>query len=135
MSTIPIEILRGNLDQFHDQRPGPEERLLLAEAMWLAIPPHRRPHGFSTALVGINLAWDSSVVGYTPRNATPCPACHNHPIGRCLVCSASDEDPVRWPMMMAKERTLILAGPPLQKRVMKARTQRERRVIVQGTSA
>lgn len=129
MSTYPTEILRANLDRFSDNRPGPEEQLIAAESAWLAIPPWRRPRNFSTALIGIDLIWTDRVIGYIPQPLTPCPACHDHPIGRCLVCSASNDDPVRWPMMPRKERLKILAGPPLRKQVTATKTRREQRAV------
>lgn len=126
------EVAWGDMEDVADEAsPGPLDRLLAAEAAWLAIPPRRRPQSFSAILVGVGLAWDGTVVGYTPRYMAVCPACHDHPIGRCLVCSASDEDPARWPMMDLKERARLLAGPPLRKRVTKANTRRQKRATTQ----
>lgn len=121
-----VEIAWGSMVHVCDPGAGPEERAAAAEAAYLAAPPGRRGRTWTAALVGLNLTWGGDVVGYTPRDAAPCPACGGRPAGRCLVCSASPDDPAQWPMTDLKDRARILAGP-LKGRVRKARTRRERR--------
>lgn len=107
--------------------PEPIDVVIAAEEHWLAIPSKRRPVGFTAVLVGVGLSWTGAVVGYTPKDGRRCPACGDRPGGYCLVCSASPDDPLRWPMMTPKDRSAILAGPPLGKQVAKFHSRRQRR--------
>lgn len=130
----PREIPWGDMLMVADPAPSPEDRVLRAESAYLAVPPRRRGRTWSAVLQGTGLTWDAAVVGYTPQSAIPCPACSDHPTGRCLVCSGDAKDPAQWPMMDPKKRMRILTGP-VRRRPRKTRSRRERRATSRSKRA